>query len=120
MDKVLLINDEPSLRGLLAGILQQKGYEVVLAENGKQGVAQFRREQPDVTVVDLKTPGMDGLTVLKALQAVDPKSPVVIFTGADQENMDEAIRALGGRALIQKPSSLHCLGETLHRLLHPL
>ena len=119
MDKVLIIEDMPSLRNLLAGSLKQQGYEVILAENSNEGVAQFLSQRPDVTVLDLMPGNLDGCSVLKALYAVDPKKPVVIFTGAGQGNMDEALRALGGPALIQKKISLHRLEETLDSLLHP-
>jgi DNA-binding NtrC family response regulator len=118
MEKILVIDDEPGIRGLLAAILERKGYAVILAENGQKGLALYRRERPDVTICDLKMPEMDGLTVMQAVHAMDPKAPVVIFTGAVDTD-DEAVRALGAVTVIRKEFSLHRLGDILQRLLHP-
>ena len=60
MAKILVIDDEPGIRDLLDTLLRRKGYDVVLAESGQKGLDLFRRERPDVIVLDLKMPGMDG------------------------------------------------------------
>ena len=65
MEKVLVIDDEPGIRGLLATILERKGYAVVLAESGRKGLDLFRRERPDLVVLDLKMPDMGGITVAR-------------------------------------------------------
>jgi len=120
MKKILVIEDELAICDLLATMLRKKGYEVILAGNGKDGLARFRAERPDLTVLDLKMPpAMDGLTVLKKLHAADPKTPVVVLTGTDIEESEEQLLALGAAALIRKEVSLHRLGDTLKRLLHP-
>ena len=55
--KILVVDDEPGIRGLLATILERKGYAVLLAESGKKGLDLFRRERPDLIVLDLKNAG---------------------------------------------------------------
>lgn len=65
MAKILVIDDEQGIRDLLDTLLRRKGYDVVLAESGQKGLDLFRRERPDVVVLDLKMPGMDGLAVLQ-------------------------------------------------------
>ena len=64
MTKVLVIDDEAEYRGLLNTLLTRKGYTVVLADGGRKGVELFRREHPDVVVLDLKMPVMDGMAGL--------------------------------------------------------
>jgi two-component system OmpR family response regulator len=118
MEKILVIDDEVGIRGLMAAVLERKGYEVLLADSGQQGLTIFQRERPSVTILDLKMPEMDGFTVMKAIHTMDPNAPVVIFTGAVDAD-EEALRALGAVTLIRKEFSLHRLGETLKRLLHP-
>jgi len=118
MGRILVIDDEPGIRSLLSAILERKGFEVILADSGEKGLSLFRRERPDVTILDLKMPEMDGLAVLKALRAVNQEALVVIFTGAASE-MEEEVRALGGVTFIRKEFSFHRLGDTLKRLLHP-
>ena len=117
MAKILVIDDEPGIRDLLDTLLRRKGYDVVLAENGQKGLDLFRRERPDVIVLDLKMPGMDGLTVLQQVRSLDPKKPVIILTGAGTTEMEQKVRALGATEYVEKEFSLHRLGDSLKRLL---
>jgi DNA-binding NtrC family response regulator len=117
MAKVLVIDDEPGIRDLLDTLLRRKGYDVVLAENGWKGLEVFRRERPDVLVLDLKMPGMDGIMVLKQIRSVDPKLPVIILTGAGTAETEQRVRAMGVTEYVEKEFSLHLLGDALKRLL---
>ena len=117
MAKVLVIDDEPSIRNLLDTLLCRKGYDVVLAESGRKGLELFRRERPDVLVLDLKMPQMDGITVLKQIRRVDPKLPVIILTGAGTPETEQQVRAMGVTEYVEKAFSLHLLGDALKRLL---
>ncbi len=115
--KILVIDDEPGIRGLLATLLERKGYAVLLAESGRRGLELFRRERPDLIVLDLKMPEMGGITVLQDIRAVTEETPVVILTGAGTDQAEKQARELGVAAFIEKEFSLHRLGETLLRLL---
>ena len=115
--KILVIDDEQGIRDLLDTLLRRKGYDVILSANGQKGLEIFRREQPDVIVLDLKMPGMDGLTVLQQIRSLDPKKPVIILTGAGTPETEQQVRALGGTEFIEKEFSLHRLGDALKRLL---
>ena len=117
MAKILVIDDEPGIRDLLDTLLRRKGYDVVLAENGWKGLELFRRERPDVIVLDLKMPEMDGLTVLQQVRSLDPKTPVIILTGAGTAETEQRVRAMGVTEYVEKEFSLHLLGDSLKRLL---
>lgn len=117
MAKILVIDDEQGIRDLLDTLLRRKGYDVVLADNGQKGLELFRRERPDVVVLDLKMPGMGGLTVLQEIRSFNPKQPVVILTGAGTAEAEQQVRALGVTEYVEKEFSLHLLGDALHRLL---
>jgi two-component system, chemotaxis family, chemotaxis protein CheY len=122
MAKVLVIDDEQGIRSLLDTLLSRKGYDVVLAESGRKGLELFRRERPDVLVLDLKMPEMDGLTVLRQIRSLDPIIPVIILTGAGTAETEQRVRALGVTEYVEKEFSLHLLGDALKRLLktpHP-
>ena len=118
MAKILVIDDEPGIRDLLDTLLRRKGYDVVLAESGPKGLELFRREHPDVIVLDLKMPGMDGLTVLQQVRSLDPRKPVIVLTGAGTAEAEQQVRALGVTEFVEKGFSLHLLGEALKRILH--
>jgi DNA-binding NtrC family response regulator len=118
MAKILVIDDEHGIRSLLDTLLSRKGYDVVLAESGRKGLELFRRERPDVVVLDLKMPEMDGVMVLKQIRSVDLKLPVMILTGAGTPEREQQVRALGVTEFVEKEFSLHRLGVTFPRLLH--
>ncbi|RPH80707.1 MAG: response regulator [Nitrospiraceae bacterium] len=118
MAKLLVIDDEESIRNLLDTLLRRKGYDVVLAESGPKGLDLFRRERPDVIVLDLKMPEMTGLEVLQQIRSLDPKKPVIILTGAGTAEAEQQVRALGVTEFIEKEFSLHRLGDALKRFLN--
>ena len=117
MATVLVIDDEEGIRNLLDTLLSRKGYEVVLASNGQKGLELFRRKRPDVVVLDLKMPHMDGLAVLQQVRQLNPTQPVVILTGAGTAEAEQQVRALGVTEYVEKEFSLHRLGDALKRLL---
>jgi CheY-like chemotaxis protein len=70
-------------------------------------------------VLDLKMPGMDGLTVLQQVRSLKPKQPVIILTGAGSPESEQQVRALGVTEYVEKQFSLHLLGDALKReLIH--
>ena len=117
MAKILVIDDQPNVRMLLALLLLQQGYDVVLAENGWEGLQLYRQEHPDVILLDLNMPELDRVTVLKQIRSVDLKQPVIILTGDNAQETERQVRALGVSEFIIKGSSLHLLGRVLQRVL---
>lgn len=117
MPKVLVIDDEPNVRTLIDLLLSRQGFDVVLADNGWKGIQLYRQEHPDVIVLDLKMPGLDGVTVLKEIRTIDLRQPVIILTGDSTPETERQVRALGVSEFILKGSSLGFLGDTLKRLL---
>ena len=117
MAKVLVIDDEPTVRTLLDILLRSQGYDVILADNGWDGLLLYRQEHPDVIVLDLKMPGLDGVTVLKQIRSVDLTQPVIVLTGDTTPQAERQVRALGVSEFIIKGSSLHLLGRVLQRVL---
>src|SRR2546428_14172188 len=76
MSKILIIDDEQSIRTTLAKILEDEGHRATLCESGEEGLAQFAREEFDLVVLDLWLPGMDGMAVLERLR--NAGAPAVI------------------------------------------
>src|SRR5436309_10753250 len=104
--KILLVDDEPALRELLRATFEGADVSVDEAESGLEAEARIRRRRPDVIVLDLRMPVMDGVELCRRLKA-DPRTkeiPIVLLTGADGEEARRAQRA-GAAALVRKPFS---------------
>ncbi len=111
MAKIPVIDDEEGIRNLLDTLLSRKGYNVVLADGGRKGLERFRRERPDVIVLDLKMPEMDGMAVLQQIHNLNPGQPVIILTGAGLPEAEERLRAFRVSEYVEKEFSLHRLGD---------
>jgi response regulator RpfG family c-di-GMP phosphodiesterase len=104
--RILLVDDEPALRELLRATFEGADVSVDEAASGLEAEARIRRRRPDVVVLDLRMPEMDGAELCRRLKA-DPRTseiPIVLLTGADGEEAREAQRA-GAAALVRKPFS---------------
>jgi len=100
--KILLVDDEPSIRQLLSYRLRKEGYEVVLAENGREAIAVLERGGIDLLVSDIRMPDMNGVEVLRAAKALDPDILGVMITAyASKETSIEALR-LGASNYVEK------------------
>ena len=120
MAKVLVIDDEANVRTLTSMLLKRLGYDVLLADNGWKGLELYRQEHPDVIVLDLIMPGMDGIEVLKQIRSVDLNQLVIVVTGDSTPKTDWEVRALGVSEFIVKGASEHSLGVSLKRLVKAL
>ena len=116
MYKVLVADDEPYIRWIIAKTLKEDCV-VHEAKNGKECLEQARRLGPDLVVLDLKMPGMDGLEVLARLKEEDPDLPVVMITG--HGTIDTAIAAMkaGAYDFVTKPFDIDQLRIRLHQAL---
>ena len=90
--QVLIVDDEPNLRKILAAQLSRDGYEVMTAEDGEQGLAMLREHHIDLVITDLKMPKVDGMTLLREALRLDPDLPIVMITA--HGTIDTAVEAL--------------------------
>ncbi len=116
MVKVLVIDDEPEARLLLDIHLRHRGYDVLLAGDGWKGLQLYQQEHPDVIVLDLNMPELDGVSVLKEIRAVDVKQPVIVMTADSNPKTEQQVRAIGVNEFVLKSASMQLLEETLVHL----
>ena len=124
MTKILVIDDERSIRNSMKDILQYEGYEVVLAENGMEGLVSVKSEKPDVVFCDIKMPKMEGIEVLERIKEFSADTPVIMISG--HGTIDTAIEAIrkGAYDFIEKPLDLNRILITIknatdkHLLIH--
>ncbi len=106
MYTVLVIDDERSILQSMEGVLEDEGYQVFLADSGKAGLNVLDKEIPDLVLLDIAMPGMDGMEVLSKLKAKFPFVPVIIMTG--HGSIDLAVKAIkmGSYDFLEKPPEM--------------
>jgi len=103
MRSVLIIDDDPLIRKTLSGHLSKQGFDVQLAEEGEEGVRKFREFGPDVVILDVRLPDLDGLEVLRQIRDLNKKTYVLMMTAYDDmKTTVEAIK-LGAFEYLVKP-----------------
>ena len=117
MTKILIIDDDARDRGLLDAVLEERGYEVMLADNGGTGLMLCHQGTPDAVVLDLNMPGIDGRALLRQLRILHPTLPVVVFSGLSTDEIELEMLNQGATACIQKAFSLDQLGLALQEVL---
>jgi len=115
--KILVIDDDTSLRRVLEYNLQEEGYEVQAASSGEEGLYLFGQSRPDLVITDMKMSGMDGLMVLKSVKELAPESLVIIITAFG--TVDVAVEAMksGAYDYITKPFNRDELRLTVKKAL---
>ncbi len=102
--KLLLVEDEHVLRGLIARFLRGEGFEVVEAGDGAQGVSLYSLMRPfDVVLLDLNLPLVPGVDVCRHIKSLDPSQPVIICSAAILDDHFDALRAMGVEQFLTKP-----------------
>lgn len=109
--RILLVDDERSIRESLSKILRAENYEVMLAEHGQEAIEKHGAQHIDVVILDLNMPVKNGWATLEWLANVNPLLPVVIITG--RSNQSALAQTAGADALMEKPLNVPLLLETI-------
>ncbi len=115
--KILVIDDDPSLRRVLEYNLQEEGYDVLVADSGETGLVVFAEEKPSLVITDMKMSGMDGMQVLKSLKEQSPDTLVIIITAFGAVDMAVEAMKLGAYDYITKPFNRDALRLTVRKAL---
>src|SRR5947207_11121867 len=114
---ILIVEDEHAVARGIQYALQQEGYEVTVARSGEEGLDNATKQAPDLVVLDVRLPGMDGFEVLRRLRAAGAKMPVLVLTARDDE-VDKVIGLeLGADDYLTKPFGLRELLSRINALL---
>lgn len=114
---ILVVDDQAGVRRLLTEVFKRDEYRIILAANGREAVDLAQRTRPDVILLDMKMPGMDGLATLKELRALGLQSCVVLMTAYGELEIVNEAMSLGARMHITKPFDVNLLKETVANLL---
>ncbi|THJ25021.1 MAG: response regulator [Nitrospira sp. CG24E] len=117
MPSVLVVDDEEQLRRLVREILEQVGYHVTEARDGKEAITQYRLAQADVVIMDILMPEQDGLETIATLRREFPNVKVIAITGSSEMigilNFLDVAKMLGAHRTLQKPFEMKTLIETV-------
>ena len=112
--QILVVDDEMDFARLLKINIEKTGeYEVVLASNGKEGLERIRARRPDLVLLDITMPVMDGMQALKEIKRMDPKLPVAMVTACWNEEEARRIMQAGAYEYITKPVDFNYLNNAL-------
>jgi DNA-binding response OmpR family regulator len=103
--KILIVDDDPGIRMLLSKFLQKEGFEVILGEDGLEGVELAKKNQPDLILLDVVMPRMDGLTAARLIKFYKPLStvPIIFLTAKDADKEIELAQEVRAEVYITKP-----------------
>jgi len=116
MAKVLVIDDDPKVRSVVARVVEMEGHEVVEAENGKVALRRFTGDPADLVITDIYMPEMDGIELLMRIREAFPEARLVAMSGGGAiaaEHLLRAAKALGAVKVLQKPFELDAIRELL-------
>jgi len=116
---ILIADDDPSMVRILTHIIESMGHTVVSENNGLAALETARREKPDLVILDLMMPYLDGFGVLMRLYGDDPpfEAPSILMTAQDSSEYEEVAKALGAIRFVEKPFDLRHLTRTIREAL---
>ncbi len=115
METILCVDDDQSILQLYYEELTDEGYKVILAKEGKEALEKYSKEKPDLVILDIRMPGMDGIQTLTAMLAIDRKAKVILNTAYPQHA--ENFMTWGAEAYVIKSSDLTGLKQKIQEVL---
>jgi two-component system nitrogen regulation response regulator NtrX len=103
---IMIVDDEPSIRASLEGVLEDEGYEVICASDGNEALKTMEEKMPDLILLDIWMPGIDGIETLKRMRSLHPGLQVIMISGHGSIEAAVTATKLGAYDFIEKPLSL--------------
>ncbi|MBN1890866.1 MAG: response regulator, partial [Thermoflexales bacterium] len=103
MSKVMIVDDSMFMRNNLCKLLTQNGYETVTAADGQQAVDAYRSSKPDLVLMDITMPVMNGMDALAQIRILDPQAQVIMLTALDQQLIAARAVHMGAKDFLVKP-----------------
>jgi CheY-like chemotaxis protein len=113
LGKILIVDDEPEVRQVLQEFLSGRGYDVLVAESGSAALDVLGVDQPDLVLLDVTMPGMDGVETLRRIVALQPPVPVIMVTANADIATTSKLLAMGAVDYIPKPFDLDYLDQAV-------
>jgi two-component system chemotaxis response regulator CheY len=117
MAKVMIVDDSKFIRNRLDKLLTERGYKTILAQDGRQAINAYPLTKPDVVLMDITMPEMNGLDALAKIRLLDPQAKVVMLTALDQELIATQAVHMGAKDFLVKPILPNKLLSALQKAL---
>ncbi len=113
--KVLVVDDSEAIRDLLGIFLKKRGFDVIAAPDGNSAVELVRQQRPQVALIDMRLPDIDGLEVLRRIKQLDPAVRVILLSGLSSPEIEEEARLGGAAGTLSKSSGLEEIVNAIGR-----
>ncbi|MFD1884327.1 response regulator [Paenibacillus wenxiniae] len=115
--KILIVDDQNGIRLLLVELFSNEGYEMFQAANGKEALQIVEQHVPDLVLLDMKIPGMDGLEILRHIKQTHPRIHVIMMTAYGELDIIQQAKDLGAMSHFTKPFDIDEMREAVDRCL---
>src|SRR3954452_4721209 len=115
--RILHVDDDPDVRLLMAGSLQEFGYSVLTAGTVKEGLQLAEKTAFDLCILDVRLPDGTGIELCQQLRALQPNVPIVYYTAYADDNSQQAALSVCGDAYLRKPASINEWEKTIKELI---
>jgi two-component system, response regulator, stage 0 sporulation protein F len=116
-EKILIVDDQYGIRILLNEVFQKEGYETHQAASGYQALEILEKNAPDLVLLDMKIPGMDGIEILKRMKVIDQDIRVIIMTAYGELDMIQEAKDLGALIHFAKPFDIDEIRDAVKKYL---
>ncbi|MEC2186746.1 sporulation initiation phosphotransferase Spo0F [Bacillus velezensis] len=116
-EKILIVDDQYGIRILLNEVFHKEGYQTFQTANGIQALDIVTKERPDLVLLDMKIPGMDGIEILKRMKMIDESIRVIIMTAYGELDMIKESKELGALTHFAKPFDIDEIRDAVKKYL---
>ncbi len=116
MKKVLIVDDDKDIQKMFKDILETYGYKIVQAVNGKEALGKYIESKPDVVIMDILMPGIDGVKTTKKLLRQDKNAKIIVVTAVGKVGLEKNCIKAGAKAFIMKPFRIDDLLGTIQKV----
>lgn len=117
MKKIMIVDDSAFTRNIHMQIIKGEGFEVVEAESGAEALEMFEKEKPDLVMMDLLMPDMDGMDVTRKLLEIDPDAKIIICSTDKQKTRKEEAKEVGAIGFVTKPIDKEKIVDALKNIM---
>ena len=114
---ILIVEDDKPIRNFIAAALASQGYKYIETDKGKEAVALSIANNPDIIILDLGLPDMDGIEAVKKIKEYDPNCKIIIISAMGQDAMVKEALTAGAVNFLVKPLKMETIVETLKRVM---